>query len=612
MMARMQEAGMLSRWRWRGSSPDQDAEAVTLAGALGLPVLVARLLVSRGVGEAAAAQGFLNPRLTDLHDPLLLPGIERAAERIEQAVHAGQPIVIYGDYDVDGISGSAILWHMLTLAGAKVSTYVPHRIEEGYGLNAEAIGRLARGETRGNGHADDLAAPGVPATGAALGIPLIVSVDCGITAVEPAEVARQAGADLIVTDHHQFDPTHLPAAHTLVHPRLGPTPYPFPDLCGAAVAFKLAWQFARRHCGSQRLPAVFRDLLLDCLSLAALATIADVVPLRGENRVIAVYGLGQIKRTHLAGLNALIDASRLRDEKIDAYHAGFSLGPRLNACGRMGHAKDAVHLFTTAQAEEAGTIARFLSHENERRRSTEREILAEARQMVAAAGYDQPESRVIVLGKEGWHPGVVGVVCSRLVEAFARPVVLLCYDGDEAHGSARSVEGVSIHEALTSCAAELTSFGGHAMAAGLRLPVGRVDSFRARLAAYVGTHLAAQDMVSMLDIEAQCDLADLSVELGEQVQRLSPFGRGNPAPVLCLRDAALTQKAQPIGTDGRHLRLMLRQGERYAQAVWFGAGEHADDLPAGARLDVAFEPHVSTWQGRKRAEMHVRDVRLMG
>jgi len=278
----------------------------------------------------------------------------------------------------------------------------------------------------------------------------------------------------------------------------------------------------------------------------------------------------------------------------------------------MGHAKDAVHLFTAAAGEEAGTIARFLSHENQRRRTTERAILDEAKQMIAAAGYDRPDCPVILLGKEGWHPGVVGIVCSRLVEAFARPAILLCYEGDAAHGSARSVEGVSIHDALASCADQLTSFGGHAMAAGLRLPISGVDGLRARLAEYVAAHRAEADMVSVLDIDLPCELADLSVELGEQVQRLSPFGRGNPAPVFCLRDAALAQKAQPIGADGRHLRLMLRQGQRYAQAVWFGAGEHADELPAGARLDVAFEPHVSTWQGKRRAEMHVRDVRLMG
>ena len=614
-MAGMHEAGMLSRWRWRGGSPQDDAKIAPLADALGVPELVARLLVGRGIADAGMGQGFLAPRLSHLHDPALMPGVVRAAERLDEAVRSGQRIVVYGDYDVDGISASAILWHVLTLAGGTVSTYVPHRVEEGYGLNTEAIAKLARGEMNGNGHAEIESpdTPGFRGLNPGLGgAPLIVSVDCGITAVEPAQVARQAGADLIITDHHQFDPACLPQAHTLVHPALGPKPYPFPDLCGAGVAFKLAWQFARVHCGCERLPAAFRDLLLDELSLAALGTIADVVPLLGENRVIATYGLGQIKRTRFVGLNALIDAAHLRDEKIDAYHVGFSLGPRLNACGRMGHAKDAVHLFTAAGAEEAGRIAPFLSQENERRRSTERAISAEARQMVEAAGYDQPGCRVIVLGKEGWHPGVVGVVCSRLVDAFARPVVLLCYDGAEAHGSARSVEGLSIHDAFAHSGAHLTSFGGHAMAAGLRLPVDQVAGFRAGLQEYVAARLAAEDMVSVLDIEAPCTLADLSVALSEQVQRLAPFGRGNPAPVLGLRGAVLAQAAQRIGSTAGHLRLILRQGERYAQAVWFGAGEQAARLPAGARVDVAFEPHLSTWQGQRRAEMHVQDVKVLG
>jgi single-stranded-DNA-specific exonuclease len=612
----MPEAGMLMRWRLAGSAQpsEEDAKAADLARATGLPPLVARLLLHRGVADAQTAQSFLSPKLTDLHDPALLPGVEQAALRLERAVAEGQPIVIYGDYDVDGISASAILWHMLTLAGGKVTTYVPHRIEEGYGINCEAIARLASGQI--NGNAEQGTADREQGTSSNHSKPLIVSVDCGITAVEPAQVVRRAGVDLIITDHHEFDPAHLPEAHTLVHPRFpglpssSLPPYPFPDLCGAGVAFKLAWQFAKVHCQSERLPAEFRNLLLDLVSLAALGTIADVVPLRGENRILATFGLGQIKRTRFVGLNALIDASRLRDEKIDAYHVGFSLGPRLNACGRLGHAKEAVYLFTSASASEAQRLAEVLSKENERRRSTERAIFTEARDMVFAAGYDRPDCRAIVLGKEGWHPGVVGIVCSRLVDQFARPAVLLNLCNGEAQGSARSVDGVSIHTAFTHCAQHLTSFGGHAMAAGLRLPTGNIDAFRTALVAYVNAHLAPEDMVATLDIDAECELADLTIDLGTQLQKLAPFGRGNPGPVLCVRRVALAQAAQRIGRDGHHLRLMLRQNGRFAQAVWFGAGDLAEKLPAGAQIDVAFEPSVSTWQGQKRCEMHVQDVRL--
>jgi single-stranded-DNA-specific exonuclease len=391
--------------------------------------------------------------------------------------------------------------------------------------------------------------------------------------------------------------------------------YPFQDLCGAGVAFKLAWQFCKVHCGTDKLPPDYRELLLDLLSLAALGTVADVVPLLGENRVIVTYGLGQIKRTKIAGINALIDASRLRDEKIDSFHIGFVLGPRLNACGRMGHAKQAVHLLTAAMAGEAVQIAEFLTQENDRRRATERAIFDEAKQMVMELGYDGDDCRAIVLGKEGWHPGVVGIVASRLVEAFARPVVMLNLDtsggsgGGEAHGSARSVEGVSIHEAISSCSALLTTFGGHAMAAGLRLPIDRIDAFRDALVRFVNTKLGPDDLVSILDVDAECTLDDLSLELVDQVRKMAPFGRDNPTPILCVRGAVLERAAERMGQSGRHLSLMLRQGKRLMRAVAFGCGDLAERLPAGVIVDAAFEPHINEWQGVRRVELHVKDLK---
>jgi single-stranded-DNA-specific exonuclease len=621
------EAGMLKRWRWRTPTTDQRASAEELARQLGVHSLVARLLCQRGFNKADDARRFLDPSLNDLHDPALLPGAEAAAQRIEQAVRAGQPIVIYGDYDVDGVTASAILWHVLTLAGGSVSTYVPHRVEEGYGLNEQALMDLASER------------------------PLIVSVDCGITALGPAQAARDAGVDLIISDHHEFSPAGLPAAHTIVHPRLGemcdvrcamcdvteaeavathrPTsdiahrpspiahpPYPFPHLCGAGVAFKLAWQFAKVHCGSQRLPEVFRDLFVDLLSLVALGTVADVVPLVGENRVITRFGLGQIKRTRFAGLNALIDASHLRQEKIDAYHVGFVLGPRLNACGRMGHARDAVRLLTSATEDEAAAIADMLCRANEDRRTTERAISDEAHDMVRASGFDQPGCRAIVLGKEGWHPGVLGIVASRLVESFVRPTVLLNIDNGEAHGSARSVPGVSIHEALEHCADMLNSFGGHAMAAGVRLNSANLDAFRDRLVAFVNERLGPDDLVEEIDLDAECGLGDVNVGMWDRIARLAPFGRSNPSPLLCLRDVQLAEPARRVGHGGKHLRMSLCDPRapyaRRVNAIAFGLGDLADDLPPGARIDIAFSPKVGEWQGTRRAEVHVKDVRVRG
>ncbi|HEX7010684.1 MAG TPA: single-stranded-DNA-specific exonuclease RecJ [Phycisphaeraceae bacterium] len=591
----MQDAMMGRHWRWRGGGddpPDHAPNAQALAQELGVHPLVARLLINRGLDRPDLAHAFLRPRLSDLHDPSLLPGIARAAQRIAQAIRDHQPIVIYGDYDVDGVTASAILWHTLRFAGAQVSTYIPHRLEEGYGLNCEAIAQLCQ-----------------PSDGQSPK-PLIISVDCGITAIEPAQVAQQHGVDLIITDHHTFNPHRLPPAHTLVHPRLEPGVYPCPDLCGAGVAFKLAWQTARAHCGSDRLPQEFRDLLMDLLSLAALGTVADVVPLVGENRIITIFGLLRIKQTRFAGLNALIDAARLRDEKIDAYHVGFVLGPRLNACGRMGHAKEAVRLLTEADEPTAAQLAAFLTAQNEQRRATERRIFQEAWQMVTEGQHHAQDRRAIVLGKEGWHPGVIGIVASRLVERFCRPVVLLHYDNGVAHGSARSVEGVSIHEAFAACAEYLDRFGGHAMAAGLALSVQRVASFREALIRFVNQHLSPEALRGRIEIDAPVTLDQCTPALFEQIQWLAPFGRGNPTPRLLLRQARLESPAQRLGASGQHLAMTLRQGRCAMRAVGFKMGDWTPHLPAGSVLDVVFEPHLSSWRGLRRCELHVQDLRL--
>jgi len=596
MMNPMQVSGIHKRWIMKDIGGSSESASLALAKHLSVHPLVAKLLCNRDLADRKLARSFLHPKLIDLHDPSLLPGVNRAADRLSQAVGRGEPIVIYGDYDVDGITASAVLWHVLKLAGALVSVYVPHRIEEGYGLNTEAISRLAVDK------------------------PLIVSVDCGITAVESARAAKNAGVDLIITDHHHFDPPTdnrpLPEAHTLVHPGLPGSQYPFGFLCGAAVAFKLAWHFARVHCGSQRLPNPFKNLLLDLLSYVALGTVADVVPLVGENRVMTVYGLGRVKHTGFIGLNALIDASRLRDEKISAYHVGFVLAPRINACGRMGHARRAVELLTDVSAPEAVTISNFLTKQNECRRVVERQILEEAKQMIIEAGYNSDEHRAIVLGKEGWHSGVVGIVASRLVEAFARPVVMLSYRNDltpgQAQGSARSVDCVSICEAFEHCAELLSSFGGHAMAAGLRLRVDRVDDFRRQFVDYVNSRLSAEDLIHTLEVDAVCSLNDVAIEVFDQINALAPFGRSNPWPVLCVHDVKVDRAAQRMGDGGKHLRLLVRQGKRLTSAVAFGMGELAPQLPAGVSIDVAFEPKVSTWQGRTRAEMHIKDLRFRG
>ena len=601
---------MIQGWakRWREPArelTEWQAEAVrAVAEGLRVSPLVAHLLVQRGSGDAEAARRFVEPKLTDLHDPRLLPGCDRAAGRIVDALRGGEPIVIYGDYDVDGVTATAILYHTLRLADPdapadRVRRYIPHRLDEGYGLNAESIHKLADA-----------------------GAKLIVSVDCGITAVEPARAARERGVDLVVTDHHQMGPA-LPDAYALVHPRLDPDrpaardgvagdaaaePYPFEELCGAGVAYKLAWQVARQWAGSERVPEAFRHLLVDLLALAALGTVADVVPLVGENRTIAAFGLGRIKQTRFEGLNALIDHAQLRGEKIDAYHVGFVLGPRLNACGRMGHAKDACKLLTTARGEEAGRIAAMLHRANEDRRAAERAIVKEARERIVDRGYDRDEVRAIVLEGEGWHPGVVGIVCSRLVEAFGRPTILLNADNGVATGSGRSIDGFDLHGALAACAEHLTKWGGHAMAAGLSLPRDKVEAFRSSMVEYAATKLAPADLTPTLELDAEVALGQLDGPTVKQVERLAPFGRSNREPTLLVRRLVVDQSPQTVGARGDHLVVHLRQGSRVVRGIAWKRGEWVERLSRGQTVDAAIQPKVKSWRGRERVEAVIEDL----
>jgi single-stranded-DNA-specific exonuclease len=598
---------MQYRWKTPGWTPEKQAQADALAQGLSVPALVSRLMVRSGIIDVGAGRKFLEPKLTDLHDPALIPGMEKAAVRLAKAAKEGQPIVIYGDYDVDGVTASAILFHMFRLGGAKVATYVPHRIDEGYGLNSEAMAVIGQYAFEG---ADEVR-PVVEGMR-----PVVVSVDCGITAVEPAAVARSMGMDLIITDHHEFSAGALPEAYALVHPRLpdetGVVRYPFEHLCGAGVAFKLAWQFAKAVTGTEKLPAAFREMLVHLLPFASLGTISDIVPLVGENRVIAHAGLSRIKGTPFAGLNALIDASNLRDDKVGAYDVGFKLGPRLNASGRMGHAKEAVRLFTTADAGESAGLAEMLSKENNRRRSTEKSIFEHAKAMVMEQGWDAVGSRCIVVGHAEWHQGVVGIVASRLVEAFARPAIVLAYDRETgmAHGSARSVDGVSIHEALTQCAQYLTRFGGHAMAAGMHLKVSDVDAFRGALVKCVNQKLAATDLVPVLHLSEECDGNDINTQTLRQIERLAPFGRDNPSPVLCMRGAVIVAEPKLMGTGGAHLALTVKHNGRTLRAVGFRMGDLAEKLSRGQTVDIAFEGTINTWNGVESAEAHIKDVRV--
>jgi single-stranded-DNA-specific exonuclease len=580
---------MSRAWRpnpccWRIAQPFDGA--ADLARQLSTSPLVAQVLYNRGVGELEAARSFLSPKLSDLRDPLELAGCQQAAQRIIQAVRRRERIVIYGDYDVDGITGVAILHAMLRLVGTEAHYYVPHRLEEGYGVNAEAVAKLVEQGAR-----------------------LLITVDCGISAAGPLAAAVGAGVDVIVTDHHS-PPTELPAVSAIVHPGVPSGHYRNPHLSGAGVAFKLAWQVAREMGGATRVSQALRDFLLEATCLAALGTIADVVPLVGENRSLATHGLLALPATRHVGLRALLESANLAGERLDAYHVGFLLAPRLNACGRMGHAQQAVELLTTATADQARQIAGELARRNAQRQKVEREITEQAIQMVRAAGMDGPDRRCIVLAGDAWHGGVIGIVASRLVSQFNRPALLIACNGEGlGQGSGRSVPGFHLRDALAACSQHLESFGGHAMAGGLRIRRERIDQFAAALEAYARAVLGPQPPEAPLDIDARATLAELSYNAVEHLERLAPFGQGNPPPVLCFEGCQVLSPPRPMGRSGQTVSLVLGQGGHRVRAVGFSMGSLVGELGNVRQVDMAAQPKINRFNGQANVELELCDVR---
>ena len=561
-------------------------DVARLPGVL-LEPLPARVMAARGLLDEGAS-AFLEPSLRMLHDPSLLDGLDRTVERVLEAAAAGEPIAVYGDYDVDGVTATAILVRTLRAIapGARVLTYIPHRIDEGYGLNAEAIRSLASEGAR-----------------------VIVSVDCGITATGPADVARDLGVDLIITDHHNgaARAEELPRAYAIVHPRKPGSTYPFGDLCGAGVAYKIAWRLCTMHAGSARLPQELRELLVELLALAALGVVADVVPLQGENRVIARHGLSRIRTSPFVGLRALVRASGLDGERVDAEGVGFSLAPRLNACGRLGHAREALELMLTEDAARATEIAQSLTKLNDQRRGVERRIVEQATEMARACGMDGPDVRAVVLAHEEWHAGVVGIVCSRLVERFGRPTILMQRQNGLLVGSGRSIEGFSLHGALEACAEHLHGFGGHDMAAGVKVAPERLDAFVGAFVAHANAKLRPEDLVTRVRYDCDAPMHELTLPAVRQLESLAPFGNGNPPVRVRLTGLRMSKRPEPFGKHGGHLKFEVKDRDRSLRLLaWNWGSRHAEtaaSIPAGARIDALVVPKVSSWSGLVEPEL---------
>ena len=520
------------------------------------------LLCARGVASAEEAREFLNPGPGSLHDPFLLNDMSRAVTRIRAALEGGETICVYGDYDVDGVSASAILSEYLKDCGADARVYLPSRHSEGYGLNEAAIREIA-------GWAK-----------------LMVTVDCGVTSVELVALAKSLGLDVIVTDHHQPAET-LPDC-PVVNPLLAG--YPFPYLCGAGVAWKLVQALS----GSDA---------MDRVDIAALATVADVVSLTGENRAIVRMGLEAINRAPRLGIAKLIEAAGIQGRRIEAGSIGFQLAPRLNAGGRLGSAMRALELLTAKDPARAEALAAELNGENETRRNVERRILFEAEEQLA--GFDFPAHRAIILAGKDWNPGVIGLAASRLVEKYHYPTILLADQGDKLTGSCRSIEGVDIHAALTGCAQYMTRFGGHRQAAGLTMEPDKLQPFRDAMDAWLTENVDASVYIPVEKYDAEIGFDQVDAALITALEDLQPTGFGNPGALF--RAKAEVLEARAIGADGAHLKLTLTQGDRELPAIAFGQGAWARRAPDA--LDVLFTPKFNTYNGVTSTQLEVRALR---
>jgi single-stranded-DNA-specific exonuclease len=599
--------------RW--SIAPLDERAAELAQRLSTSPLLAQILLNRGISDPESCREFLRPTPKGLADPALIPNLKVAAERIARAIRDKEKIVVYGDYDVDGITATSILWHAIRTLGGEVDYYIPHRIDEGYGLNAEALAGLCD-----------------------LGAKLIISVDCGITAIEQAKVVRERGVDLIITDHHEWhvesgadgspvsldedaaaQQSHGQAAHAtrkpvlpecfaIVHPRLPGSAYPNPYLCGAGVAFKLAWGIGLAVNGAARVDAAFRAFLVEATALAALGTIADVVPLVGENRILAHWGLGGLKASKLHGIQALIASAGLTGKQLDSYHVGFLLAPRLNACGRMGHAREAVEMLTKVDSTRATEIAVYLESKNRERQVIERKILEQALEQVTSSGFDKDDCRAVVLGAEGWHAGVIGIVASRIVDRLHRPTIMIATTNGHGQGSGRSIPGFNLARGLEVCREHLEAFGGHEMAAGLKIETKRLDEFRAAFCHHAASVLSDEMMIPELVLESLAELNLFTESLVTDLKRLGPFGHGNRKPLLCVRDLTIASQPRRVGKTGDHLQLFVKQGNASMKCIAFNYGKMLDELATGTRIDLAVEPQINEYQGRRSVELEVKDL----
>ena len=553
------------------------AGAAELAGALGLDPLAARVLASRGYADPAEARAFLDAPLTGLPDPFSMKGMAAAVARLVAALERGERIATYGDYDVDGVTSTVLLSSFLRGAGGDVVTYTPHRLVEGYGLNTGAVEKLA-----------------------ARGVKLLVSLDCGITSVEEVRAASELGVETVVVDHHTV-PVELPAAVAILNPHQPGCGYPSKELSAVGVTFMLLMALRKTLREAGRFtPARPEPNLRALLDLVALGTVADVVPLTGANRILVRHGLAEIATTRRPGLRALKRVAGVAEGAVTAGQIGFRLGPRINAAGRLDDAGRGVRLLSTLDEAEASALADELDRENQARQEIERRMLAEAVEDAAAAV--KRGAVGLVLARQGWHAGVVGIVAARVAERFHRPAVLVGFDGAEGKGSGRSIEGFHLYDALAACSGHLLRFGGHRHAAGVTIAVTAIEPFRAAFEAHAAAALSPEDLVPRCRVDGWVEERDLTPRAAEDLGRLGPFGAGHPEPVFALRSRPA--KARTVGAGAAHLKLTFGKG---LDAIGFSMGDRA--ALCQAPVEAAFTLGFDDWDGTRRLQLKLKDLR---
>jgi single-stranded-DNA-specific exonuclease len=573
------------KFRW-SLAPSQPLLAGQLASQIKISTLLAQCLVNRGFSDASAIENFLAPRLKNLADPFLIPNVDKAVERLLRAREQNELLVIFGDYDVDGVTSTALLVEVLRPLGWRVEFYLPSRMDEGYGLSADGVDNCLK-----------KILPSAEKEGVINSKTLLLAVDCGSTAVETIASLNSRGIDVIVLDHHQVS-NPAPNAAALVNPQLGEN---FKELCSVGLAFKLAHAILKR--GREiNLPGAAEFDLKPLLDLVALGTIADLVPLIGENRILVSAGLHQLNQTKRAGMLALKNVTKI-SEKIGAYEVGFQLAPRLNAAGRLETAEESLHLLLAKNLEEAMPLARNLDLRNRERQKIEKTICDEVVGVVRAK-FDSQKHFVIVEGQLLWHIGVVGIVASRVLQEFYRPTIIIGGENGEMRGSGRSIAGFDLARALNECKEHLIRHGGHAMAAGLSILPDKIDLLREQLNELARRHLKPEDLQPSLRLDAEVGLDEINFQTLAELEKLKPHGQGNAAIQFCARNLSHAKPLQRIGAEKQHVKMWVTDGSANLEAVWWRNGE--SNLPVG-KFDLAFVPQINQFNGSRTIQLKVLD-----